>query len=252
MKTRKPAPAPAAPAAPPRRRRRAASELPRPAAVEDQDAALETGDDSDIILPDMAEMEAAEKLGVFHDRFGEKDYKVRVELFNKDDNEFEIVDTVKLDGFDPFSNLKKYGGGRYRLSLLDDSGKYVKGGRMEVRIAKVAAEVDAPKPQQDNGMTAMIAMLQAQNAQNVEILKAALGRPVSEAKGPSLTELIAALAGIKNLSPKEADGMGGVKGTLELMKLVKEIMPAPAEGGEGSVMDETPHRYRISQSGVGG
>jgi hypothetical protein len=231
---------PKAPKAPAPRRRRVVTteEIASPELIET--------DESDIELPDMGQLEIEEKLGVFHARFGEKDYKVRVELFNKEDNEFEIVDTVKLDGFDPFSSLKKYGGGRYRLSLLDEGGKYVAGGRMEVRIAKVAADLAAPAPAQDNGMALVLASLQSQNAQNLELLKAMIGRPLPpESKGPSLTELIAAMSGLRNLTPKEDGGMGGIKGTLELMKLVKEILPEPAVEDKSGVMGEVAQAVEL-------
>lgn len=212
---------------------------------------LETLDpeDSTIELPDMKDLEAEEKLAVFHNKFGGEDYKIRIEIFNKEDNEWESVANLKLAGFDSFDSLKKYGAGRYRMSLLDNGGLYVKGGRMECRISSAAIEADKaaapPAPPPDNGMTAIVAMLQAQNAQNVEILKAMIGRPVSESKGPSLTELIAAMAGLRNLTPKEDGGTGGIKGTLELMKLVKEIMPAPESGGEGGVMDEVARAVEL-------
>lgn len=200
-----------------------------------------TDEDSEIVLPDMKDLEAEEKLSIFHQKFGGEDYKIRVEKFNKDENEWESVTNLKLAGFDSFDSLKKYGAGRYRMSLLDNGGHYVAGGRMDARISEAAIEAEkkeaAPAP--DNGLTAMMTMLQAQNAQNVELLKAMIGRPApAESKGPSLTELIAAMAGLKNLGPKEESGMGGVKGTLELMKLVKELMPEPAGEDKGGLVAE--------------
>ena len=204
---------------------------------------VEIEGEDEIELPNLKDLEAEEKLAVFHKKFGGEDYKIRVEVFNKEENEWEMVANLKLAGFDSFDSLKKYGAGRYRMSLLDNGGLYVAGGRMECRISAAAieaAKADAPAaPPPDNGITAMMAMLQAQNAQNVELLKAMIGRPIPELKGPSLSELVSTMAGLRNLAPKEDGGTGGIKGTLELMKLMKEIMPAPADGGgEGGVMDE--------------
>lgn len=203
----------------------------------------------EIVVPDsIAELETEGKLAFFHDKFGEKDYKVRIEVFHREDNEWEMVDTVKLDGFDPFNSLKKYGGGRYRLSLLDDGGCYVKGGRMEVRIAQaaVSAQAASPSNQPDASMSLLIETLKAQNAQSLEIIKASLGRPIPEQKGPSLTELISALSGLKGLTPKEDGGMGGIEKTLGLMKLVKELMPEPAESSGEGVMGEIAQAVKVA------
>lgn len=208
---------------------------------------IETEGEDEIELPNLKDLEAEEKLAVFHKKFGGEDYKIRVEVFNREENEWEMVANLKLAGFDSFDSLKKYGAGRYRMSLLDNGGLYVAGGRMECRISAAAieaAKADAPPapPPQDNGV---IEMMKAQNAQNLELIKALVGRPVQESKGPSLTELIAAMAGLRNLAPKEDGGTGGIKGTLELMKLVKEIMPAPESGGEGGVMDEVSRAVEL-------
>jgi len=213
----------------------------RPAVPAPQD---EIVDLEDVIeLPDMAELEAEEKLAVFHNKFGGEDYKIRVEIFNKDENDWDMVANLKLAGFDSFDSLRKYGAGRYRLSLLDTGGHYVKGGRMDARISPAAIEahkIENPPAVVENGMTAIVAMLQNQNTQNLELMKAMIGRPLPpESKGPSLTELITAMSGLRGLTPKDEGGMGGVKGTLELMKLVKELMPEPDKGGnDGSLVGE--------------
>lgn len=213
-----------------------------PPAVPIEDAA----DDTFADVPNLKDLEAEEKLAVFHAKFGGEDYKIRVEFFNKEENEWENVANLKLAGFDSFDSLKKYGAGRYRMSLLDNGGHYVAGGRMETRIAAAAvtAEKAETAPAPDQGMTAIVAMLQAQNAQNLEMIKALIGRPIPESKGPSLSELVATMAGLRNLAPKEDGGMGGVKGTLELMKLMKDIMPAPAES-EGGVMSEVSQAVEL-------
>ena len=191
---------------------------------------------------DLKGLEAEEKLAIFHNKFGGEDYKIRVEKFNKEENEWEMVVNLKLAGFDSFDSLKKYGAGKYRMSLLDTGGHYVAGGRMEARIASAAIEAEksaAPAAPADNGMTAIMSMLQAQNAQNVELLKAMIGRPApAETKGTSLPELVSVMTGLRGLVPKDEGGMGGIEGALKLMKLMKELQPESSGGEEGGVMDE--------------
>lgn len=224
-----------APALPRLRKPRVFTKKPAAQAPEilNEDDAIEESEEA---IPDGPALEIEERLNMFHEKFGQKEYKIRIEKFNKEENDWEIVDSLKLDGFDPFSSVKKYGGGRYRLSLLTDKSVYVAGGRMEIRIAEAAVAASSPAQAPDNAMSLMIASLQAQNAQNLELMKAMIGRPLPpESKGPSLTELIAAMSGLRNLTPKDDGGMGGIKGTLELMKLFKDIMPEPAEEKSGLI-----------------
>lgn len=216
-------------------------ETRRMAEIADASEGLESNDAA-LIPEDLKDLESDEKLAVFHQKFGGEDYKIRVEKFNREENEWESVTNLKLATFDSFDSLKKYGAGKYRMSLLDNGGHYVAGGRMEARISAAAIEAEkaaAPTtPAPDAGLNLMVTMLQAQNQQNLELMKAMLGRPVAENKGPGISELIAGMAGIRNLMPKEEGGLGGIKGTLELMKLMKDLQPDDRGGEEGGIMGE--------------
>ena len=206
--------------------------------------------DASIVLPDMAGLEAEQRLGIFHEKFGEKDYKVRVELFNKEENDFEIVDCPKLDGFDPFTSLKKYGGGRYRLSLLNEGGKYVTGGRMEVRIAKVAVEASTPSaPDNDPLKNPVVAMLlaasEASRKESNELLKAVLARP--EPQRAPMGEALDMLIKLKSLNPerREDDTMKELSKTL-MLKMIEKGLESGAEGGESGVMSEVMQAVKVA------
>lgn len=192
-------------------------------------------------LPTPEEMEDAQRLGDFQARFGGKDYKVRVDRYNKEDAEWEYATSCKLDGFDPFITLQKtHGGGKYRLTLLDDGGRYVKGGRQEIRIAESAVkpEAEAPKPSpwQDPGILAVMEMLKAQSSQATEMVKAMIAAQSTKPAEQPIAELVGALAKLQGMVPREADSMKGVKDALEMLTAAKVLLPEAKEATEGGGM----------------
>jgi hypothetical protein len=199
---------------------------------------------TDLDLPTPEQMEDAQRLSDFQARFGGKDYKVRVDRYNKEDAEWEYATSCKLDGFDPFVSLQKsHGGGRFRLTLLDDAGRYVKGGRQEIRIAepigKSEPEVVKVSPMQDPGVQAIIAMMQAQAAQNSDLLKTIISAQATKPAEQPIAELVGALSKLQGLVPREGDSMKGVKDALELLTAAKGLLPEAKEAeASGGVLSE--------------
>jgi len=189
-------------------------------------------------MPTSEEMEDAERLSDFQARFGGKDYKVRVDRWNKDDAEWEYATSCKLDGFDPFISLQKtHGGGKYRLTLLDDGGRYVKGGRQEVRIAESISKVEPVEakasPWQDPGIMAVMEMLKTQSSQATEMVKAMISAQAGKPAEQPISELVKALSQLQGMVPREGDNMKGVKDALELLTAAKGLLPE-AKGSEPS------------------
>jgi len=204
--------------------------------------------------PTQEEIENEEKRGEFLAQFAGKDYKIIIERYNVENGELEICDRVKLDGFDPFLSVKRYGSGRYRLSLRDNGGKYVKGGNQEVHIAK-PLEGDIQKPE-ENALTNPIVQLMLENAksdkmQMMELMKTVMSamtqRPPDPPRGPTLNELVESLSKLKGLTPQSEDKLKGVREILGLMSDVKNLIPEAEKASSGGVLSELGDAVKIAK-----
>lgn len=199
-------------------------------------------DDDDLLEQTQEELEDAGKLSDFLDQFGGKEYKVRVEQMNPVDKVWEHIDLFPYDGFDAFETCKRFGPGRYRLSVLNERGKYVKGGQPQIRIAGVVkpAVVEAAKVEQDPLKHPIVVMMLAQmeksNQQTTELLKAMLAKP--EPQKSSSAEVLDMLAKLKAMNPekKEDQTMQEVSKML-LLRMIEKGMDG-GDGGEKSTWQE--------------
>ena len=190
------------------------------------------------------EREAEQKLTDFQQTYGGKDYRIRVEKFNRTDSEWEILpQQFKLDGFDPIAQLKAYGGGRYRMTLLNEKSKYVLGGRNEIRIAEpIVPVLNVPEQKsalEDPIVKLMLEQMRADKAQFADLMKVLVTRPSDAPKAQGIGELVDTLAKLKGLSPSDEGGTKKMKELLEVMVLVKDIQGGggESEGGEGLMSD---------------
>ncbi len=191
--------------------------------------------------------EDAEKLGEFMEQFGGKEYKVRLEQMNATDKVWEFLDTFPLDGFDAFETCKKFGRGRYRLTFLNERGKYVKGGQPQIRIGGViptSATSPAPVAESDPLKHPMIVMMMAQMkdaaTQQTELLKVILAKP--EPAKSSSVEVLDMLAKLKAMTPeKKEDGTMAELSKMLLVKMIEKGLDnseGGSSGGEGGILGE--------------
>lgn len=181
----------------------------------------------------------AERMAEFLEEFGGKEYKVRVEQFNVADKAWDYLDAFQLDGFDAFATCKAMGPGRYRLTFLNEHGKYVQGGQPQIRIggrAAAAAAAPAPTPaapvEQDPLKHPMVMMvmqlMEKSNSQTMEMLKAIATRP--EPAKSSSAEVLELMGHVKKMQPD--DPMKKISETL-MLKLIERGLDGGGNGGEG-------------------
>lgn len=204
------------------------------------------GDSTDDLQDDsqLAPDEDSNKLAEFLQFFGGKEYKVRAEEYDKEEKTWLHLDTFPVDGFDPYETCKRYGPGRYRLTFLNDKGKYVKGGQPQIRIGGARAILSSPTaPGQDNPLNnPIVAMMLAQaneNAKaNAELVRAILMRP--EPVKSTTNEVMDLLIKLKAMDPKEPKADESMKKLMEAltMKMIERGMDGTDGGGEGGIMSE--------------
>lgn len=192
------------------------------------------------------ENEAMEKLERFQSMFHGKDYKVRVEKWNEEESEWEWTERFKLEGFDPLISLKKYGGGRFKLVLIDDGGKYIKGGHQLIRIAKpIVPEVPlvapAPEPRsafEDPAVKMMIEQSRSDRMGLMEMIKAIMAKP-EPAKPDGMTplQMIEMVKSVTGMMPKGEQT--SIKDMLGIVGALKGLLePKEGEADKGSVLSE--------------
>lgn len=208
--------------------------------IEDED---DEQTDSEKETVDLDAVEDSQKLADFLSNFGGKEYKVRVDQFNATDKVWEYLDTFPLDGFDPYETCKRFGRGRYRMTFLNEKGKYVPGGQPQIRIGGVVAPATSEVPKASDDplkhplVVMMLAQMEKSQAQSTELLKAVLARP--EAPKSSTSEVLDLLAKIKSLEPKDRDSdqMKSLTHAI-LLKMVERGMEGGEGGGEKSAWQE--------------
>ncbi len=197
--------------------------------------------DLDAIAPDPDAVEDYNKLAGFLEQFGGKEYKVRVDQYNKLEKVWEFIDTFPLDGFDAFDTCKRFGGGRYRMTFLNEKGKYVQGGQPQIRIAAgVVPAVPLAAPAVDNDplknplFAMMLANAERAATQSTELLKVLLAKP--EPAKSSTMEVFELMAKLKHMTPEDT-GMKKLQEAL-MMRMIEKGLDGGDSGGEKSVWEE--------------
>lgn len=187
------------------------------------------------------ENEDQEKLEELQQAFGGKQYYFRIERLNEQSNDMEIVDRVYLDNFDPFVLAKKYGGGRFVCSLLNEKGHYVKGGRFHFNFAKVQAEARPASPLQDPTMAMFIEQMKNQQAMLLEILKASMGTE----KQTDIDKLLNGLKTLQDLNPKDKEP-NTMKQLSEMIALQAQLKDLSGDDEKGSsIMSEVKEALKL-------
>lgn len=191
--------------------------------------------------PSDDEIEVGEKVSDFQAKFSGKQYKVRIERFNVQEGDWEWVTRLPLEGFEPFNVLPKYGGGRFKAVLIDEGGRYVKGGIMEFRFAAQVEIQTAEKPRsalEDPVVLIMIENMKSQNAMLMEVLKSSI--PAQAAMAPKGLDAIQMMDMLSKFSALTAPKENGVKNLLDMMGLFEKAKDAftPEERESGGLVSE--------------
>src|SRR5258708_32997510 len=80
------------------------------------------------------QLQAGEWLSEFQSRFTDQPVKILVEKFDES-GEWAVCRKYPLQGFDPDAVRLEYGSGKFRCTLFDPNGKWVKGGRTYFKFA---------------------------------------------------------------------------------------------------------------------
>ncbi len=171
--------------------------------------------------PSQDEIEDAQKLDEFRQQYGGNEYTVRVQRYNEESSEMEIVDRFDFDTFDPYILGKKYGGGKFVCTLFNDKGRYVQGGRFRYNFAK-PKEVEEKKtvdPLENPAIQLFIETSKAQSAMLSDLLKASL----TSEKSTDIDKLVGALKGLHDMNPpgQKDNPMKSLKELLELQNLIQ-------------------------------
>lgn len=185
------------------------------------------------------EAEINEWLGDFQAKFTDQPVKILVEKF--EDGEWSICRKYPLGTFEHESVRDEFGGGRYRATLFDNHGKYIKDGR---NYFKFAAPV-APKPVEtkaanplENPIVLMMLKSHEENAKNMLQLTQAMITANSSKSTGTLPELIEAMHKMQNMAPKSEKPMESFKDALGIMKLVKEVSGDSDKEDKGGLLSE--------------
>lgn len=206
--------------------------------VEDDD------DEKEGLLPDeiqeLEKQQAVEEwLGDFQSRFTDQPVRVLVEKF--EEGEWSICRKYPLGTFDHEAVRDEFGGGRYRATLFDPNGKYIKGGRNNFKFAAPAVKKDGDakpaNPLADPAIAMMFESMKQQSAMLLGITQSMISANAGKAGG-GLTEMVEAMKGIQALSPKNEKPLDNFKETLGIMKLVKEVTGDGDGDSKGGFMSE--------------
>lgn len=209
--------------------------------IEDEPELLEP---PQIQEPTEKEIADEDALVEFQKRFGGQSYKIRLEKHNEDSSEWEIINRHALDTFDPVTIGRKYGGGRFKASLLDSGGRYVKGGAFYFTVAK-PPENELPEAQQnspfDDPFIKMILENQRQQmAQIMEMFKAF----APSKNDQDLEKVIAAVKNIKEMAP--APQSDNTEKTLNLLMKLKGVFDAGEDPKDaGGLLGEIRDAFKL-------
>jgi hypothetical protein len=173
------------------------------------------------------QIQAGEWLSDFQNRFTDQPVKILVEKFDET-GEWSICRKYPLANFDPDGVRIEFGGGKYRCTLYDPNGKWVKGGRTYFKFADPIIKPNLNPKQEnplDNPVVAMMLSTQKQNADTLMgVLQSLIAAQSAGGAGRpgSLGEIVEVVKSINSMTPKDKP-MESFKETLGLFKLVKEV-----------------------------
>lgn len=190
-----------------------------------------SGDIEDLSPSDIREIEEQERteelLSEFKERFVDQPAKILVEKYDSE-GDWAICRKYPLISFEQEHVKAEFGGGKYRGILLDQGGKYVKGGRINFKFAeavnKEPAEKKPDNPLENPVVLMMIKSMEANQHNMMEFAKAFMspGAPgVNAPKSNTLGEVVEVVKSLNSMTTKDKP-LDNIKETLGLLKLVKE------------------------------
>ncbi len=208
-----------------------------------------TVDDDGNVIEEQTESEREDqsKLDILRSMFGNRQYRLIIQKKNPDTHEWEWVDRVTFDGFDPMS-VKKYGGGEYRCLLNDERGKFVKDSSMYFTFAKSIMPEEPKKeksPMEDPTVLFVMESMKNQSAMLMEILRTSLTGQATQPKN-DLAGLVTALKGLNDLSPKD-DSFKQMKDMMTLFNQMNEMRGDREESSPG-IMSELKEAFKMVMS----
>lgn len=197
---------------------------------DDESQELEALQDEERILE---EEQTREWLIDFQNRFPDQGTRILVEKYD-DAGDWATCHKYPLASFDQEMVREEYGAGKYRGTLYNPKGLYIKGGRIQFKFAQ-AVKRDGPvvlKPENplENPIVAMMIKSMESNQQTMMTLVTTILQAQAQGspKGTGLGEMVEVVKALKTMTPTEAKPLDSFKETLTVMKLFKEAT------GEGS------------------
>jgi len=142
------------------------------------------------------DLETEEWLSDFQSRFSDQPVHVQVEKF--EEGEWAICRKYPLSSFDHEAVRDEFGGGKYRATLFDKKGKYVKGGRNHFKFAAPAikkdAEINRPAdPLQNPAVVLLIKSMETAQANMMGLFQAMITSNAASKASGGIGELVEAI-----------------------------------------------------------
>lgn len=188
------------------------------------------------------QIQTAEWLAEFQNRFTDQPAKILVEKFDEE-GDWAVCRKYPLAKFDPDAVRLEYGGGKYRCTLFDSHGKWVKEGRTHFKFAnsiiKPVVDQKPENPLENPVVVMMIKSMESQQHMMMELAKSFLTAPNVPGAGKSsgLSEVVEVVQKLNTMTAKEKP-MDSLKETLGLMKLVKEVTGDSDGEGKGGLLSD--------------
>lgn len=189
------------------------------------------------------EEESREVLAELRERFPDQAVRILVEKYDAE-GDWATCKKYPFRTFDQEHVKEEFGGGRYRGSLYNAKGIYIKGGRFHFKFAE-SVKREGPvyvKPENPLENPAVVMMIKSmeQNQANMmaffQTLMAAQNQGVSAQKAP-MSEMLEAVKSLRSMVPQDAKPFESVKEMLTMLKLLNEVKGDGGESKEGLLSD---------------
>lgn len=181
-----------------------------------------------------------EWLAEFQSRFTDQPVRILVEKYD-DAGDWAICHKYPLSSFDQELVKQEFGGGKYRGTLFDPKGLYIKGGRIHFKFAETLNKgveiVKAKNPLEDPMVLMIIESMKSQQAAMMELTKSMFTAQAAGGSKGGLVEMIEAMKSLKTMTPNERP-MDNFKETLGMMKLVKEVTGDGESDSKGGLLGD--------------
>lgn len=189
----------------------------------------------------LAQEKTAELLADFQERFADQPAKVLVEKYDIE-GDWAICRKYPLAGFEQENVKAEFGGGKYRGTLLDATGRYVKGGRITFKFAdsvvKESQDKKADNPLENPVVVMMLESMKSQQNTMLELTKSMIAaQATAPTKGGTLGEVVEVVKSLNSMGPKDKP-LDNFKETLGLVKLLKEATTDSDSESSGGIFSQ--------------